>query len=114
MHPEDKKLAKLTRTQVKTLINRFAQFDIDQLEDVLKDKKRTVLEHMVGRIFLLGIKEGDYRRMDAMLDRMVGKVKEEVEVKMPTPYIVENIETGKSYQLGAADKPIDAEVIEDA
>ena len=47
-----------------------------------------------------------------MLDRTIGRVKEEVEIKLPTPFIVENLE-GPSTYLGAKDDSIDAEVIDD-
>ncbi len=101
MHPDDHGIQKLTRTEVKTIMNRFAQMDIDKLESVLKDKSRTVLEHMVGRVCLVAMKEGDYRRLDALLDRMVGKVKEEVEIKLPKPMIIDNLETNQQMLLGA-------------
>lgn len=113
MHPDDKKLAKLTRTDIKVLINRFANYDMIKLQELLQDKTRTVLEHAIGRIFLVAIKEGDYRRLDAMLDRLIGKVKEQVEVSVPKPYIVENIETNQAVLLGSKAPTIEGVVVDD-
>ena len=91
-------------------MNRLAQMDIDKLEEVLKDKSRTVLEHIIGRVCLVAMKEGDYRRLDALLDRLIGKVKEEVEIKMPKPVLVENLEG--SAKLLTTEQTIDAEIID--
>lgn len=109
-HPDDVGLKMLHRTDVKVIMNRLAQMDIDKLEEVLKDKSRTVLEHIIGRVCLVAMKEGDYRRLDALLDRLIGKVKEEVEIKMPKPVLVENLEG--SAKLLTTEQTIDAEIID--
>lgn len=104
---EQKVASKLTRLKAEQLLTEFTAMDIAQLEAVLKDKNRTVLEHWVGRICLMGIKGGDERKLTFMFDRLIGKVKDEVEVKLTRPFIVENLE-GAPKLLGV--EVIDAEV----
>lgn len=87
------KAAKLTRTEAEQLLTKFMQMDIEELESVLRDKKKKCVEHMIGRIVLMGIKNGDHARLDFMLNRLIGKVKENVEHTV-VPKIIHNIETG--------------------
>lgn len=77
--PELAKAEKLTRTEAEQHLIRFMQMDIQELELVLKDKKRKVIEHIIGRIALMAIKQGDHTRLNFVLDRLIGKVKDKVE-----------------------------------
>ena len=106
-----KRLAKLTREQAKQLFVDFMHKSQTEIEAICKDKDRTVLELSVARIALEAIKGADVKRADFLLDRSIGRVKEEVEISMPKPMIVEDISTGKNKLLGA-EEPIEAEVVD--
>ncbi len=93
MDPELKKIQKVTRTEAELLLSKFMQMDIDELEAVLRDKKRKCVEHMIGRIVLMGIKNGDHARLDFMLNRLIGKVKENIEHSV-RPRVIHNLEGG--------------------
>lgn len=69
-------------TKVETLerLVKFLQMNLYDLEAVLKDKSRPVMDHWIARICLVGIKEGDNRRLDFMLDRLFGKVQPHIEI----------------------------------
>ncbi len=94
--------ARLTKTEAQGLLVKFMQMDITQLEAMLKDKKRKVIEHMIGRIALMGIKNGDQARLNFMLDRIIGKVKDEIEHTVRKPTIIEKLDGGV-IELGAED-----------
>ena len=69
-----KKAATLTRTEAEALLVQFMRMDIKELEAVMRDQSRLVMEHWVARICFIGIKEGDSRRLDFILDRLFGRV----------------------------------------
>ena len=78
--PELRKAANLTKIETLERLVKFLQMDIYGLEEVLKDKSRQVMDHWIARICLVGIKEGDNRRLDFMLDRLFGKVQPHIEI----------------------------------
>lgn len=69
----------LTRSTVKNIIDKYLAFNKSQLEALILEEKITALEHMVASTILFCIKVGDYSRLDGLLSRAVGKVKEDVE-----------------------------------
>lgn len=91
---------KLTKHEVEQGLIHFLKMDVDELEETLKDKKRTVMEHMVGRVALMAIKNGDYQRLNFLLERIIGKPKEAIEHTVIKPTIVE-LSNGKTIELGA-------------
>lgn len=91
--PELRNAHKLTRTEAEQLLTKFMQMDIEELEAILRDKKKKCVEHMIGRIVLMGIKNGDHARLDFMLNRLIGKVKENLEVTVK-PKIIHNLDGG--------------------
>jgi len=99
--PDLVEVAKLSRNHVKLKFTQFMAYDIEKLESILRDKKRTTFDHMIGRIVLLSIRDGDHRRLEFLLDRLIGKVKEQVEHSLPKPTIIENIETKKAELIAA-------------
>jgi len=94
--PADQKLAtKLTKAEAERILNEFMFMGIDQLEAVLRDKNRKVIEHMVGSITLMAIKNGDHSRLNFLLERLIGKVSESIE-HIVVPRIVHNLANGAS------------------
>ena len=111
--PELKKARKLTKTKAAALFEIFMHKSVTELDKICKDPKTTVLEAMIARVAQQAIRDGDQRRLDFMLDRTIGKVKEQLEVKLPKPMIVENLEGPKTL-LGAKEgDTLDAEVLDD-
>jgi hypothetical protein len=112
--PEDlKKARKLTKTRAAQLFELFMNKSVEELEKVCKDKKTTVLEGMIARVAMKAIQEGDPKRLDFMLDRTIGKVKEVKEIQLPKPMIVENLEDGNKTLLGAKEETIEADIVEE-
>ena len=101
--PDDlKKASKLTRTEAEAILVEFMRMNIDELEAVLKDRKRPVMHHIIGRIALMAIKNGDQSRMGFLLDRTIGKVPTEVTVGIK-PRVVHNLEGGAARFLTESD-----------
>jgi hypothetical protein len=84
--PEIKQIQKMSPTFVRAMINKLSRMTKDELAIHLKDPKTPVLEVTLGSIYAKAIKDGDYMRLNFLLDRTIGKVKEEVDISV-TPQI---------------------------
>ena len=76
---EAKEYRKLTLDDYIKLVTKTINMDVDQLNEVLKDKKATVLEKYVAKIAQLGGHGGDVNRLGFLLDRLIGPVKQKVD-----------------------------------
>lgn len=98
--PEDlRKAATLTKTEALEKLVAYLRMDIHELEAVLKDKSRKVMDHWVARVCLIGIKEGDYKRLEFMFDRILGKVQPNLEITQNN-YNFEGLPKEKVIELG--------------
>lgn len=84
--PEIKQIQKMSPTFVRAMINKLSRMTKDELATHLKDPKTPVLEVTLGSIYAKAIKDGDYMRLNFLLDRTIGKVKDEVDISL-TPQI---------------------------
>lgn len=98
-----RRAAKITRTEAEALLTKFMQMEITELEAVLKDKKRKVIEHIIGRVALMAIKNGDHSRLDFVLNRLIGKVSDKVEHSVK-PRVVHNLDGGAAKFLAEGDE----------
>lgn len=70
----------LNGEEIRTLVGRFWRMTRRQVSDVFENEHATMGEIMVAGIMVKAAKEGDAHRLSFLLDRAVGKVKEEVEL----------------------------------
>lgn len=96
MPPELKEAKKLTQTQIEIALTQFLAMDDKQLRAIIKDPKSTRLQAIIASIVDKAIKIGDQQRLDFLLNRIIGKVKEPpTEVHnfnfnmMPRPQVIE-------------------------
>lgn len=80
---------KITKTQILTMFTKFMSMDINSLEDMLGNRSKPVIEHIIGRIALMAIKEGDPKRLDFLMDRLYGKVSQEIKHQIVEPLYIE-------------------------
>jgi hypothetical protein len=71
-------LKKLNPGELKGIIDIVMKRDVAALEEFKKNKKNTVLEMWIASVALEGIRKGDPFMLDKILERTVGKVKEEI------------------------------------
>ena len=90
----------LSREWVELKLVELLQKDMDEIEAVLDDRKRQVFDHWIAKIITKGIQEGDYRRLDFIMDRLIGKVTEKKEISVPKPTIIRR-RNGETVELGA-------------
>ena len=99
-NPSGKPRGLLTRSQVEALISKFSSLTRDQMQVVIQNPKSTMIEIMVASIMAKASKDGDYSRLQFLLERSIGKVKEQLEMLMPKPVVI-NRRDGTQLILGA-------------
>lgn len=83
-NPSGKPKQLLTKDKVSSILGKFATMTRDQLQDVAADPKSSMIEIMIASIMVKAAKEGDYARLDFLLTRSIGKVKDELELQART------------------------------
>lgn len=103
--PEQRELRKLTKTQVEEVYNRFLQLSVQELEQILKDKTQTTLSYAVARMIADGLTKSDRSMFHLLIDRLIGKIKEEVAHTYPKPVVIEHFD-GSQLILGTKNEDI--------
>jgi hypothetical protein len=99
--PDDVKQArKLTTLQLITTFNKLIYMTDTDLKAHYQDSKTPVFERIVCKVLHLAEMKGDHYRLDFVLDRLIGKVTDKVEVKVPTPTVITRL-NGTIVELGA-------------
>lgn len=98
-----KEAKKLTHFELQRILTEFLHLDPVALKDRLQAPTATMLEGMVGAIILRAVKEGCATRLNFLFDRIVGKVKDEIEVTMPVPFILKKRD-GEEIVMGVQTK----------
>lgn len=94
-------IRKLSKEKFKDLANILISGTREDLERMLASPGTTALTEMVIKV-VLGIAErGDMTSLDRLLDRLIGKVKDEVDVNVVKPMIIER-RNGTEVVLGVA------------
>lgn len=82
------------------LITKYGGMDRDKLRLKAADPRTPALDLMIISIITKAIKDGDYTRLNFLLDRTIGKVKEVKELVLPQPTLIEKSD-GAQVLLGA-------------
>lgn len=72
-------IRKLNQAQVSEILNRFVTMSLEDVVEFANDKSNPSIEILVATILIHGIKGGDPTRLTFLLDRLIGKVKEQHE-----------------------------------
>lgn len=107
--PDLKAVRKLSPALVSGMISKYARMSRGELTTVIEDRSTPALNLTICVILAKAMQDGDYTRLNFLLDRSIGKVKENVEISIPKPTIIERLD-GSQMQLGHDNpKMIDAE-----
>lgn len=98
--PELKAVKQLSPQSVRLLVSKFAAMSKEELAELLQKPDTPLIEITIGSIFAKAAKEGDYSRFNFLLDRSVGKVKDEVDINVgaKTIYRTSMTEDGRLLQ----------------
>lgn len=96
---ELKAIRKLTKPELAEIATLIISGNMDEINKVRISPDETPLRKWICSVVSKGIQNGDMGTLNALLDRVVGKVKDEVEVSHPKPFIVE-FDDGKQIVMG--------------
>lgn len=78
-HNQDvKQLRKLTADELEQVISLVVHGKLDELQAIARDKDANVLKIWIASIAVKAIQKGDPTALNALLDRVIGKVKDRV------------------------------------
>lgn len=81
--PEELRLIKkMTPSFVRNVISKVSRMNQEQIAEVIHEPDTSILEATIMKIYLKAMTEGDYLRLNFLLDRSIGKVKEELDVSL--------------------------------
>ena len=79
--PEDiKEMRKLNTIELERILNKYIDMTSAELLAAQKNKETKALDRMIISTIIKATNNGDHKRIDFLLNRLVGKVKEKVEV----------------------------------
>ena len=99
--PDDiRKARTLNQIELERTVNRYLYMDRAQVQEAIKNPETPMIELMVASIMAQAAQKGDERRLEFILQRMIGRVTDKIEVKTPTPFVVQRA-NGDQLVLGA-------------
>jgi hypothetical protein len=93
-----KTLQELSRGFVETKIAFAMQRTIEQLIEVYKDPESQSIDVAISSIMLKSAK-GDYKALNFLFDRVIGKVADKIEMNLPEPFVIKSL-SGETTTLG--------------
>ena len=102
--PDDiKEARKLTQLDLERVINSLLYLTKEALQAKIKDPQTPMIEMIAASIMAQAAVKGDHMRLDFILQRMIGKVKDQLEVSTPTPFILKKRD-GEEIVMGVETK----------
>jgi hypothetical protein len=81
MDPELRAVSKMSHGYIQQLINKYSAMTRAEVQQKITSHDTPMIECTIASIYVKALQSGDYMRWNALLDRAIGKVTEQVEVK---------------------------------
>ncbi|GAG15637.1 unnamed protein product, partial [marine sediment metagenome] len=91
---------KLNRQFMECKISEMLKKTKSELLILLKDDDKQALDHFIASIIIKGVFEGDHRRLEMLMSRVIGKVADKVEYTTPSPFILRGRDPGQEVTMG--------------
>lgn len=95
-----KRVRSLTGEQLKAIGDVLLLGNKERLEEILNSPRSNLLDIWLASVAKKGISKGDMYSLNELLNRLVGKVTDKVEHKLPQPTIIKRSD-GTELELGA-------------
>ena len=97
--PEDiRKAAKVSQTMFQGVFHKFSLMPLEEFIEFMKAGKMNVMEKIIGTVMTRAMR-GEGKAAALIWDRMMGRVKENIEVQLPKPMVIER-PNGEQMVLG--------------
>lgn len=98
--PDEVKAAKkMNRVDFERFLNELLMMPTRDIRKIAEDMGTSGLRRLVAKIILLAGDKGDHLRANFLLDRLIGKVKDEVSVTVRKPTVIKR-SSGEEVVLG--------------
>ena len=97
---EAKEARRLNKTEFENVVNKYLWCPLIDLKMHASDQSLPTMEAWVVAIMLRGITTGDWGGQEWIAQRIMGKVKDQLEVKNVTPFVIKHAD-GSQTVLGA-------------
>lgn len=97
--PELKAVRRLTRTEFERIANKYLWMTPAELAAVLVDPETPMLERVIVRVLSKADDEGEFGPIEWLAQRLIGKVKDQVDVSVVKPTIIERLD-GSRVEMG--------------
>ena len=89
--PEDvKRIRKLTNDEIKEVGSLLLNGRESELEALIANDETPILKKWMASVSLSGMKSGDEKKLNAILDRVAGKIPQQLDVSVaPRPVLIE-------------------------
>lgn len=84
--PDLRQARKLTKVEVELILNKYLHLPVGDLLAATQDPMITTIEALVVSILISAIKRGDHDKLNFVLDRLIGKVKDDVKDVVPLSF----------------------------
>lgn len=74
------KAKSLNRVEAQRILNQLVYMSKDEIKAFMKRPDATMLELLIGSIIFKGVEQGDHQRTNFLFERLIGKVKDDIEV----------------------------------
>jgi hypothetical protein len=81
-----KQVRQMNRTILNTLLNKYTLMSLSELDAIAKDKNTSAMDLIVISAIKFSITKGDHRSRDFLVERMVGKVRMDVNLSGDMEY----------------------------
>ncbi len=95
-----KEARRLTQIDLERTVNKYIYHDKDELKAAAAEPGTSMLDLIVISILAKAVQGGDPTRLDFLLNRVIGKVQDRIEVTALKPFIIHRND-GSSVELGA-------------
>ncbi len=94
---------KLNQHELERVINKYIWMTKDGLKAAAKDPDTTVMELMVASIVASAIEKGDQMRLEFILARIIGRVRDQLEISGHVPFVIKRRD-GSEMIMGLKDE----------
>lgn len=98
--PELKAARRLNKVEFETMANRYIWSTAAELAAALANPETPALERVLVQILTEAAIHGDQAKAEFFLNRLIGKVKDEVEVSIVKPFIIRRL-NGEEIEMGS-------------
>lgn len=98
--PEVKEARRLNKTELETIVNKYLWEPNADLEKTSANVELPPVERWLVSIIHRGLSTGEWHGFEWIAQRLIGKVKDQVEITVPKPFLIKKANGETAMELG--------------